>query len=114
VALADAQRLADRQAQGDADLRVRADGPFERAITGALDAPARAKAVAELQKSARDPLHANLLTLLKIRPDSLNLLRVGQTTSASIVTAQAHSLTAGAQHEERDWIAITLASVMLA
>ena len=32
-----AQRQADRQAQGDADLRVRADGPFERAIVGALD-----------------------------------------------------------------------------
>src|SRR5438128_1868971 len=83
VALADAQRLADRQAQGDADLRVRADGPFEHAVTGALDAPARKKAVAELQASARDPLHANLLTLLKIRPDSINLLRVAQTNTAS-------------------------------
>ena len=43
AALQDAQRLADRQAQGDADLHVRADGPFERAITRALDAPARTR-----------------------------------------------------------------------
>ncbi len=114
VAILDAQRLADRQAQGDADLRVRADGPFEHAITGALDAPARKKAVAQLQASARDPLHANLLTLLKSRPDSISLLRVAQTNTASIVTDQARSLTAAAQHEERNWIAITVASVMLA
>ena len=114
VAILDAQRLADRQAQGDADLRVRADGPFEHAITGALDAPARKRAVAELQASSRDPLHANLLTLLKSRPDSISLLRVAQTNTASLVTDQARSLTSAAQHEERNWIAITVASVMLA
>jgi signal transduction histidine kinase len=114
VALSAAQRLADRQAQGDADLRVRADGPFEHAITGALDAPARKKAVGTLQASARDPLHANLLTLLKVRPDSINLLRVAQTNTSAIVTVQARSLTSAAQREERDWIAITIASVMLA
>ena len=36
---------------------------------GALDAPAREKAVAELQAAARDPLHVNLQALLGIRPD---------------------------------------------
>src|SRR5437762_5084207 len=38
IGLSAAQRLADRQAQGDADLGVRAGGPFEHAITGGLDA----------------------------------------------------------------------------
>jgi signal transduction histidine kinase len=114
AALLDAQRRADRQAQGDDDLRVRADGPFERAITGALDAPARAEAVKELQAAARNPLNANLNALLEIRPASINLLRVAQTNTASIVTAHARSLTASAQTEERNWIAITIASVMLA
>ncbi|HEY5173795.1 MAG TPA: ATP-binding protein [Acidimicrobiia bacterium] len=114
AAIAAAQRLADRQAQGDADLRVRADGPFERAMISALDAPLRKRAVAELQAAARDPLHANLETLLKVRPDSVNLLWVAQTNTASLVTERAHSLTSGAQHEEADWFAITLGSVMLA
>ena len=114
AALQDAQRLADRQAQGDADLRVRADGPFERAITRALDAPARADAVKELQTAARNPLDANLTALLEVRPDSVNLLRVAQTNTAAVVTDHAHALTAAAQSEERNWIAITIGSVMLA
>ncbi len=114
AAMLDAQRLADRQSQGDADLHVRADGPYERAVLGALDAPARKKAVAELQSAARNPLHANLVTLLRIRPDSINLLRVAQTNTAAVVTQQAHTLTSAAQDEERNWIAITIASVMLA
>ena len=86
AAFVEAQQQADRQAQGDADLHVRADGPFEHAIIGALDASARKKAVAQLQAAARNPLSANLVTLLKIRPDSINLLRVAQTNTASIVT----------------------------
>ncbi|HEY5077349.1 MAG TPA: ATP-binding protein, partial [Acidimicrobiia bacterium] len=114
AAIADAQRLADRQSQGDADLRVRANGPFEGAVIGALDAPLRKRAVAELQAAARNPLHANLATLLKVRPDSVNLLWVAQTNTASLVTDRAHSLTSAAQHEEADWFAITLGSVMLA
>jgi signal transduction histidine kinase len=114
TAILDAQQLADRQAQGDADLRVRADGPFERAIVGALDAPARKAAVADLQTAARNPLGANLVSLLKIRPDSINLLRVAQTNTAAIVTAQAGSLTSNSQDEERNWMAITIGSVLLA
>jgi signal transduction histidine kinase len=114
AAVVEAQRLADRQAQGDADLHVRAIGPFERAITGAFDAPARTKAVAELQAAARDPLHAHLTALLAVRPASVNMLRLAQTSTASIVTARARSLTGAAQGEERNWMAITGASVMLA
>ncbi len=114
ASMLEAQQLADRQAQGDADLHVRADGPFERAVVAALDAPDRQKAVAQLQSAARDPLKANLVALLKIRPDSINLLRVAQTNTAAIVTARAHSLTSAAQNEERDWLAITVASVLLA
>lgn len=110
----EAQQLADRLIQGDADLHVRADGPFERAALAALDAPDRKKAIGGLEAAARNPLSANLVTLLKIRPDSINLLRVAQTNTASIVAAQAHSLTSAAQDEERNWIAITIASVMLA
>ncbi len=93
---------------------MRADGPFERAIVGALDAPARKKAVSQLQAAARNPQDASLVTLLKIRPDSINLLRVAQTNTASIVTVQAHSLTSAAQSDEADWLAITVGSVMLA
>jgi signal transduction histidine kinase len=114
AAFVDAQQQADRQAQGDADLHVRADGPFEHAILGALDAPARTKAVAQLQAAAHNPAKANLVTLLKIRPDSINLLRVAQTNTASIVTVHAHSLTSAAQSDEADWLAITVGSVMLA
>jgi signal transduction histidine kinase len=113
-AISDVQKLADRQARGDADLHVRADGPFERAILGALNAPARTKAVAALQAAAGDPVHSNLVSLLKIAPVSITLLWVAQTNTASIVSLRAHGLTAAAQSEERDWIAITIGSVMLA
>ncbi len=114
VAFVNAQQQADRQAQGDADLRVRADGPFERAIVGALDASARKKAVAELQLAAHNPLKANLVTLLKLRPDSINLLRVAQTNTASVVTVRARNLKSAAQNDQGDWLAITIGSVMLA
>ena len=114
AALLDAQQLADRQAQGDADLHVRADGPFARAILGALDAPARKKAIAQLQLAAREPAGANLVSLLKVRPDSINLLRIAQTNTASIVATHASALTAAAQDEERNWVVITIGSVMLA
>ncbi|MDQ1434552.1 MAG: hypothetical protein QOF59_1368, partial [Actinomycetota bacterium] len=114
AALLEAQQLADRQAQGDADLHVRADGPFDRAISAALDAPARKKAIAQLQNAAHHPLDANLLNLLKARPDSIDLLRVAQSNTAAIVSAQAHSLTSAAQDQERNWILITAGSVLLA
>ncbi len=54
------------------------------------------------------------MALLKVRPDALNLLRLAQTNSASIVTARTRSLTSAAQDEERNWIAMTIGSVMLA
>ncbi|MDQ1460966.1 MAG: hypothetical protein QOI08_2450 [Actinomycetota bacterium] len=114
AALLEVQRLADRQAQGDADLQVRADGPYDRAISAALDAPARKKAVAQLQNAARHPLSANLLNLLKVRPDSIELLHIAQSNTAGIVSEQSISLTSAAQDEERNWIAITAASVLLA
>jgi len=113
-AIADAQRLADQQAEGDADLRVRADGAFEKAIIGALDATARKKAVAQLQAAAHNPAGANLVALLKTRPDSINLLRVAQTNTAAIVTTQVNSLTSAARGDERDWLALTVASILLA
>jgi signal transduction histidine kinase len=109
-----AQKLADRQAEGDADLHVRADGRFESAVLGALDAPARQKAIVELQAASHDPLHADLTTLLKIRPNSINLLRVAQTNTAAIVGQRAHTLTSAAHDEETNWIIITIASVLLA
>ncbi len=114
AAVLDVLRLADRQVQGSADLHVRADGVFERAVLSAVDAPTRITAVKQLTAASRDPLHADLVTLLKIRPDSLNLLRLAQTNSASIVTARTRSLTSAAQDEERNWIAMTIGSVMLA
>jgi signal transduction histidine kinase len=112
-AISDVQKLADRQARGDADLQVRADGPFGRAILGALNAPARTKAVGALQAAAGDPVHSNLVSLLKIAPASITLLWVAQTNTASMVSLRAHGLNAAAQSEQRDWIAITIGSVML-
>lgn len=114
AAVVEVQQLADRQVQGDADLHVRADGPFDRAITAALDAPARKKAIAQLQNAARHPLSANLVNLLKARPDSVDLLHVAQSNTAGIVSEQSISLTSSAQDEERNWILITAASVLLA
>jgi len=114
AAMQDAQRLADLQSAGDADLHLRADGPFEQAVTGALDAPARQHAIAELQAAAHNPGGANLVSLLKTRPDSINLLRVAQSNVTGIVTVQASRLTSAAHDEERNWIALTIASVLLA
>jgi signal transduction histidine kinase len=110
----DALRLATLQSAGDADLHLRADGRFEQAVKSALDAPARTKAVAQLQDAARNPAGADLTSLLKIRPKSLNLLRVAQSNVTSVVSAQAGTLTSAARNEERNWIAFTIASVLLA
>ena len=68
----------------------------------------------QLQAAARDPLHADLVTLLKIRPDSINLLRVAQSNAATVVTERSPTLTAAAQDEERNWMAVTIGSVLLA
>jgi signal transduction histidine kinase len=114
AAFQDALRLADLQAAGDADLRLRADGRFEQAVSAALDAPARKTAVAQLQAAARNPAGANLVSLLKTRPHSINLLRVAQSNVATVVGAQASTLTSAARNEERNWIALTIASVLLA
>jgi signal transduction histidine kinase len=114
AALQDALRLADLQAAGDADLHLRADGPFEQAITGALDAPARKRTIVQLQAAAHNPAGANLLSLLKARPDSINLLRVAQSNVTGIVSARASTLTAAARDDERNWIVFTIASVLLA
>jgi signal transduction histidine kinase len=114
AAFQDALRLADLQAAGDADLHLRADGRFEQAVMSALDAPARKKAVAQLQAAAHNPAGANLISLLKTRPASINLLRVAQSNVTGVVDAQASTLTSAARNEERNWIALTIASVLLA
>src|SRR5262249_4511831 len=57
---------------------------------------------------------ANLVSLLKTRPNSINLLHVAQSNVTGIVSQQASTLTSAARDEERNWIAFTIASVLLA
>ncbi len=110
----DAQRLVGEQTGRAADLRVRADGAFSTAVQGALTAPARAKAVAALRAGAADPSKAKLATLLADASASQNLIGVAQSNVSSMVNLRAHALTVDAQGRERDYLAVTIASLILA
>ncbi len=108
------QQLAGEQTSGVNDLRVRATDQFANAVTPALDAPARKAAVQKLDHAAADPLHAKVDPVLALSPD-LQLLQTGALSNvASLVSQRAQHLTSWAQNAELGWIAVTIASVLLA
>ncbi|HYL51891.1 MAG TPA: ATP-binding protein [Acidimicrobiia bacterium] len=108
------QRLAGVQAAGEAELRVRADGPYGRAILSTLTAKDRATITAKLQAVANDPLHVNTKDVFKTASTAASLWRVPQTNTANVVSERAQKLTSDAQAEQRDWVIVTIASVLLA
>jgi signal transduction histidine kinase len=108
------QRLAGVQVAGDAELRVRGDGPYARAILSTLTAKDRATIVAKLQAIAADPLHVNTNEAFKTANAATNLWRVPQTNTTNVVTERAQKLTSDAQAEQRTWVIVTIASVLLA
>ncbi len=108
------ERLAGVQAAGDAGLRVRGDGAYGRAIISTLTAKDRATVVTKLQAVASDPMHVNINELFKTATSATNLWRVPQTNTTNVVTERAQVLTSDAQAEQRNWVIVTIASVLLA
>jgi signal transduction histidine kinase len=112
--VADVQQLAGQQASGENDLRVRATDAFDAAITPALSSASRVAALKKLDAAAANPLHAKVATVLALPPD-LQILRTGALFNVeSIVSQRSAHLTSAAQSAEQDWIAVTIASILLA
>jgi signal transduction histidine kinase len=115
VAAAEAQGLAARMMAGNADLlNVRADGIYRGAILGRIASEDRETAIAQLNAVANDPMRADLKALLAAVPTSSTWLTQAATSSSVLVQARADSLTAAATASQRNWILVTIASVLLA
>jgi signal transduction histidine kinase len=107
------QRLAALQAQGERDLAVRTDGAYENDIRRAVDNKVRTDAVAKLQALAGKPLDARAGGWLALPPD-LRLLRTGISNVGGTVSERSTELSASSQDEQRNLIAVTIGSVLLA
>jgi signal transduction histidine kinase len=108
------QRLAGLQTAGDTALRVRGVDAYARAIVPTLTSKRRADIVERLQAVGNDPLHANVDQLFATVTDSTELWRVPQTGTEKVVDQRAGELRGNAQGEQRYWVAVTIASLLLA
>src|SRR5262249_19492135 len=107
------QRLGGVQQAGERDLSVRSDGPWAQHFEGVLSSPIRADAVAQMQAFASDPLHAKLDTVLKL-PRNAGQLRNGVSTVAGNVGERSTKLVTAAERDQRNWIIVTILSMLLA
>lgn len=115
VAAVQAQGLAGRMRAGNDNLvHVRADGVYRRAILGPITREDRQTAVAQLNAVANDPRNADLTALLAAVPSSSKWLGQAASATAVMVQHRAQDLTAAATDDQRNWIAITIGSVLLA
>ncbi|HXY92746.1 MAG TPA: hypothetical protein VEP49_09740, partial [Acidimicrobiia bacterium] len=78
------QRLAGLQAAGDADLHLRADGPYAGAVLVMLTAKDRLDIVNKLDAVAKDPLHANTTQLFQTVSTASKLWSVPQSNVSDV------------------------------
>ena len=108
------QNVVGMQLRGDDDLRTRAgNANYGRALLPALQAPLRAKAVAEMKAAAADPVHAKIATLLSL-PHGSGLLRSAVSNVAGLVAERSTARTVAAQNDQRNWIGLTIVSLLVA
>ena len=110
----DLPALAGLQAAGAHEVAVEADGPYANAVAGSMSSSSRTKAVADLQSIAKKPSRWSIPGLLATLQSASSGTKAAVSNVAGLVNERAAKLTAAAQDEEKKWIAVTIASVLLA
>ncbi len=110
------RHLVGARESGDARiLDVFGRGAYENAIRPIVTSKGRAAIVTRLQQIEQNPLSATPKDALATLNDGTALWRNAQTVTADdFMHQRAQHLTSAAQDEQRDWIIVTVMSILLA
>src|SRR5262249_17228513 len=107
------QQLEGAQQTGLDTIKVLGQGSYAAAITPTLTSKPRVDITNALTAAANDPLHTKVDDLFNVSAATTKLWRVPETNVSNLVTARAQQLTTAAQNEQRNWMIVTIASILL-